>query len=71
MISKGGLGGDGLHPTYKLSSKNLLEELNDSAKVNLMPVLQQILLDENLKFLRVQVFGWKNIPNDKIINKKN
>ena len=27
--------------------------LNDSAKVNLMMVLQQILLDENLKFLRV------------------
>ena len=27
--------------------------LNGSDRVNLMPVLQQILLDENLKFLRV------------------
>ena len=27
--------------------------LNNSTKVNLMPVLQQILLDENWKFLRV------------------
>ena len=28
--------------------------LNNSTKVNLMPMLQQILSDENLKFLRVQ-----------------
>ena len=27
--------------------------LNESDRVNLVPVLQQILLDENLKFLRV------------------
>ena len=27
---------------------------NDSAKVNLIPVLQQVLLDENLKYLRVK-----------------
>ena len=28
--------------------------LNDSARVNLMSVLQQILLDENLKFIRMK-----------------
>ena len=30
--------------------------MNDSVKVNLMPVLQQLLLDENFKFLRVPLY---------------
>ena len=32
--------------------------LNNSAKVNLMLVLQQILLDENLKFLLLIILWW-------------
>ena len=48
------LAGYGEH-IYKCHVLRIIQQnlTNDSAKVNLMPVLQQILLDENFKFLRV------------------
>jgi len=39
---------------YKIHLSRTIRQilLNDSAKVNLMPVLQQILLDEKFRFLK-------------------
>ena len=55
-LTSGTLRGNILQIIQTLICKYIQQNLtNDSAKVNLMPVLQHILLDENLKFLRVKV----------------
>ena len=55
-LTSGALRGNILQIIQTLICKYIQQNLtNDSAKVNMMPVLQHILLDENLKFLRVKV----------------